>query len=454
MSSDTIISVEGVSKKFCRSLKRTMLYGVIDVARDVLGLAQNSDGLRPDEFWALDNVSFEVNRGECIGLIGANGAGKSTLLKLLNGITLPDKGTIKVAGRVGGLLELGAGFHPMLTGRENIHLNGAILGLSEDDVEKKIDAIVDFAGLDEFIDSPVKHYSSGMYVRLGFAVAAHADPDVLLIDEALAVGDILFQSKCYAKLREFRERGVTIFFVTHSLDLVTAHCSRALLLDRGILIAQAGAKEVVDQYNKLAVVDNNRRSGQRKPGNKQFHESSGSEEFVWSQYFRLNPHEDRYGSKKAEILEAGIFTTDGDPVQVTERNEEYVIKIKVRHNEAMPAAIVAYTIKDAKGVVLCGSNTLFQGVEMGWMDEADTVVVAFRQTIRLNPGEFFLCVGLANYENDEYVVYDRRFDYMSFEVVGTQQRVGLFDLDSTVEWVRYRTEGDPWPRDYSPATPK
>jgi len=403
--------------------------------------------LRPDEFWALDNVSFEVQRGECLGLIGSNGAGKSTLLKLLNGIILPDKGTIKVAGRVGALLELGAGFHPMLTGRENIYLNAAILGLGKDEVAKKLDAIVDFAGLDEFIDSPVKHYSSGMYVRLGFAIAAHAEPDVLLIDEALAVGDILFQSKCYAKLREFRERGVTIIFVTHSLELVTAHCSGALLLDRGILIAHAGAKEAVDQYNRLAIVGNNRRSGQRKSGNKQCHESTGSEQFVWSQYFRLNPHEDRYGSKKAEILEAGIFTIDGDPVQVTERNEEYVIKIKVRHNEAMPAAIVAYTIKDAKGVVLCGSNTLFQGVEMGWMDETDTVVVAFRQAIRLNPGEFFLCVGVANYENDKYVVYDRRFDYMSFEVVGTQQRVGLFDLDSTVEWARYRTEQDLRARD-------
>ena len=440
MPTDTIISVEGVSKKFCRSLKQTMLYGVTDVVCDVLGFSQSSNGLRPDEFWALDDVSFEVKRGECLGLIGPNGAGKSTLLKLLNGITHPDKGTIKITGRISALLELGAGFHPMLTGRENIRLSGAILGLSQVEVEKKFDAIVDFAGLEEFIDSPVKHYSSGMYVRLGFAIAAHAEPDVLLIDEALAVGDILFQSKCYAKLREFRERGITIIFVTHSLDLVTTYCSRALLLDRGIVVAEGGPKEVVDRYNRVIVIDNSQMSGQSNSRNEQSRESSGIGEIVWAQYFKLNPYEDRYGSKKAEILEAGIFTTDNYPVQVTERNQEYVIKIKVRHNEAMPAAIVAYTIKDPRGIVLCGSNTLFQGVEMGRMNEGDVVVVAFKQSIRLNPGKFFLCVGLANYENDKYMVYDRRFDYMSFEVVGTQQRVGLFDLDSTIEWTRCGTE--------------
>jgi ABC-type polysaccharide/polyol phosphate transport system ATPase subunit len=437
MSTDPVISVEGVSKKFCRSLKQTMLYGVRDVVCDVLGLSQSSNGLRQDEFWALDDVSFKVKRGECLGLIGPNGAGKSTLLKLLNGITHPDKGTIKITGRTSALLELGAGFHPMLTGRENIRLSGAILGLSQVEVEKKFDAIVDFAGLAEFIDSPVKHYSSGMYVRLGFAIATHAEPDVLLIDEALAVGDILFQSKCYAKLREFKDRGITIIFVTHSLDLATTHCSRALLLDRGIVVAEGGPKEVVDRYNRVIVIDNSSQtSGQSKSRKEQSRESSGIGEIVWAQYFKLNPYEDRYGSKKAEILEAGIFTLDNNPVQVTERNQEYVIKIKVRHNEAMPAAIVAYTIKDPRGIVLCGSNTLFHGVDMGRMNEGDVIVVAFKQSVRLNPGKFFLCVGLANYENDKYVVYDRRFDYMSFEVVGTQQRVGLFDLDSTVEWTR------------------
>ena len=436
MSTDTIISVEGVSKKFCRSLKSTMRYGVRDVARDVFGLPQSANGLRHDEFWALNDLSFDVRRGECLGLIGPNGAGKSTLLKLLDGITLPDKGKIKIAGRIGALLELGAGFHPMLTGRENIHLSGAILGLSKDEIAKKFDAIVDFAGLEEFIDSPVKHYSSGMFVRLGFAIAAHADPDVLLIDEALAVGDVLFQARCFAKLREFKEKGTTIIFVTHSLDLITSHCSRALLITKGTKVGDGTPKDVIDQYNRLM----NQR-GASTNVRLETHEVKvnllpSSTEIEWSGLFRVNPNEDRYGSKKAEILEAGIFTSDNLAVQVLERSREYAIKIKVRHNEAMPAAIVAYTIKDPKGVILCGTNTLFQSIDMGWMERGEVAVVTFRQIMRLNPGSFLLCVGSADYEDGEYVVYDRRFDYLPFEVVSTQQRVGIFDSDAVIEWTR------------------
>jgi teichoic acid transport system ATP-binding protein len=436
MSTDTIISVEGVSKKFCRSLKRTMLYGMRDVARDVFGLSQNSNGLRPDEFWALDNVSFDVRRGECVGLIGSNGAGKSTLLKLLNGITLPDKGIIKVAGRVGALLELGAGFHPMLTGRENIYLSAAILGLNKEEVADKFDAIVDFAGLQEFIDSPVKHYSSGMYVRLGFAIAAHADPDVFLVDEALAVGDALFQSKCYAKLREFRDRGVTTIFVTHSLDLVTTHCGRALLLNNGKLIDDRTPKDIVAHYNRI-ITTNGRQSHSIGKGTTQgFKERLPSKEIEWGGLFNVNPSEDRYGSKKAEVLEAGIFTTDLRPAQILERNEESLVRIKVRHNEPMPAAIVSFLLKDAKGTVLCGTNTLHQNIDMGWMESRDVVVVTFRQIIRLNPGDYLLCVGAAGYENGEYVVYDRRFDFMTFQIVSEQQRAGIFDSESFVEWMR------------------
>lgn len=435
MSIDPIISVEGVSKKFCRSLKRTMLYGAKDVASDLLGISQQAGALRQDEFWALDDVSFDVRRGESLGLIGPNGAGKSTLLKLLNGITLPDMGTIKVAGRVGALLELGAGFHPMLTGRENIYLNAAILGLTKDEISDKFDAIVDFAGLEEFIDSPVKHYSSGMYVRLGFAIAAHAEPDIFLIDEALAVGDISFQSKCYAKLKEFRDRGITVIFVTHSLDLVTTHCSRALLLYKGQLIEDLTPKGVVARYNRMITTEG-RTSHSIGADIGQKLNKSPSNEMEWEGLFKVNPREDRYGSKTAEVLEAGLFTTDARPVQVLERNKEYLIMVKLRHNKSMPAAIVSFLLKDAKGTVLCGTNTLHQNIDMSWMESGDVIVVTFRQIIRLNPGDYWLCVGAAGYENGGYVVYDRRFDIMTFQVLSEHQRAGIFDSDSSVEWTR------------------
>jgi len=432
MSTDTIISVAGVSKKFCRSLKTTMLYGVKDVARDMLGCSEQANGLRSDEFWALDDLSFEIKRGECVGLIGPNGAGKSTLLKLLNGITLPDKGSIRIRGRIGALLELGAGFHPMLTGRENIHLSSAILGLGQDEIAKKMDAIVDFAGLEEFIDSPVKHYSSGMYVRLGFAIAAHAEPDILLIDEALAVGDASFQAKCFAKLREFRERETTIILVTHSLDLVTTHCTRALLLNKGATIGEGPPKVMIDHYHKLVAAQ----GAKRREVKLEKSLSPTSSEFEWNGLFNVNPKEDRYGTKKAEIVEVGIFTLSDLPTQILERNQEYFIKVKVRHNEQMAGSIVAYLMKDTKGTILCGTNTMYQNVDLGWMAAGDVIIVTFRQTLRLNPGDYLLCVGAAAYEEDTYVVYDRRYDYMLFQVVSDEPRAGIFDTESAIEWCR------------------
>ncbi len=439
MSTDTIISVDGVCKKFCRSLKRTMLYGVRDVARDVFGLSQISCGLRPDEFWALDNVTFEVKRGECLGVIGPNGAGKSTLLKLLNGITLPDKGMIKVAGRVGALLELGAGFHPMLTGRENIYLNAAILGLTKDEITEKINAIVDFAGLQEFIDSPVKHYSSGMYVRLGFAIAAHADPDVFLIDEALAVGDILFQSKCYAKLREFRNQGVTIIFVTHGLDLVTKYCNRVLLLHKGRVITDGGTKAATDRFNKLIVLENGKPNMHNDDVVATVDSAPGIQQIEWKGLFNVNPTEDRYGTMKAEIVEAGIFALDHRPVQTLPRGEECRIKIKVRHNKSMPGAIVSFVIKESTGMTLCGTNTQFQHVEMGWMEEGTVILVEFVQRMRLNPGEYLLSFGCEALRDDGYITYDRRLDYITFTVVGAEQRHGLFDPEAVVSWAPLRS---------------
>ena len=405
-----------------------------DVTRDIFGFTSASSELRRDEFWALKDVSFEVKRGECLGLIGPNGAGKSTLLKLLNGVILPDMGTIRMYGRVGGLLELGAGFHPTLSGRENIHLSGAILGLEKKEIDHKFDAIVEFAGLVDFIDSPVKYYSSGMYVRLGFAVAAHAEPDVLLIDEALAVGDVLFQTKCFAKLKEFKENGTTIVFVTHSLDLVRSHCNRALLLHKGQVLVNQSPKLVIDEYNRLTVTP---REVPNKIHPHKISQTEGivcSKESEWSALFRLNPHEDRYGSRKAEIPEGGIFDLNNLPVQVLEHNHEYLLKIRIRHNESMPAAIVAYTIRDATGQVLCGTNTFYENIDMGFMKKGATVVVVFRHKVRLNPGEYLLSLGCAGWDDGHYTVYDRRFDYMTFQIVGASPRVGLFDPGCTVEW--------------------
>src|SRR5688572_2013798 len=214
MSAEVLVRVEGVSKKYCRDLKRSLWYGLKDTAADLVGRS-SSDGLRPDEFWAVDGVSLELARGECLGLIGRNGAGKTTLLKMLNGLMKPDTGRIEMRGRVGALIALGAGFSPILTGRENVYVNGAVLGLSKREIDEKFDEIVDFAEIGDFIDAPVQSYSSGMQVRLGFAVASHINPDILLVDEVLAVGDAGFKIRCYNKMFEIRDR-TAIIFVSHS----------------------------------------------------------------------------------------------------------------------------------------------------------------------------------------------------------------------------------------------
>jgi teichoic acid transport system ATP-binding protein len=220
------------------------------------------------------------------------------------------------------------------------------------------------------------------------------------------------------------------------LDLVTTHCSRALLLDRGILLGDGTPKVAVDRYNRLISSKGGLTEQQASNGHDASHQRAPSKEIEWQGLFRVNTNENRYGTKKAEILEAGIFTLEGSPVQILERNQGYLIKVKVRHNERMTATIVAYTIKDPKGTVLCGTNTLYQKVEMDWMNKDEVIVVTFRQIMRLNPGDYLLCVGSAGYENGEYVVYDRRFDFMNFQVVSEQPRAGIFDSESFVDWVR------------------
>lgn len=247
MSDEVLIKVDHVSKKFCRDLKTSLWYGIQDITSEILGIKYDHK-VRPKEFWSVNDVSFELRRGECLGLIGSNGSGKSTLLKMLNGLIKPDKGRIEIKGRVGALIELGAGFNPILTGRENIYANGSILGFSVAEIDKKFDAIVEFAEIKDFIDTPIQNYSSGMKVKLGFAVAAQMEPDVLIIDEVLAVGDVGFRAKCFTAIYNMIQNAAVVM-VTHQMPQISRVCSDIMVLNKGICKYQG--KNVAEGIEKF-----------------------------------------------------------------------------------------------------------------------------------------------------------------------------------------------------------
>lgn len=252
MDDSIVINVGHISKKFCRYIRRSMLYGMQDIGRNLLGMGTKSDKLRKDEFWAVNDVSFELRRGETLGIIGPNGSGKSTILRMLNGIFMPDKGKIEVKGRVGALIDVGAGLHPMLTGRENIYMAGAIRGMSKKEMDEKFDDIVAFAGLGEFLGMPVKNYSSGMLARLGFSTAAHIDPDILLVDEVLAVGDIKFQNKALERMMKIKQNA-SVVFVSHNLAAVSLICDKVLWLDNGKIRKYGESQEVISEYSVVSM---------------------------------------------------------------------------------------------------------------------------------------------------------------------------------------------------------
>lgn len=250
MENQTVLEINNIYKKFCRSLRRSMAYGALDVTRSMFGFSYDCAVLRKKEFWALEDICFNLQRGETVGLIGVNGSGKSTLLRMINGIYPPDKGRITIQGKIGALIALGAGFHPQMTGRENIYLNGTILGMSKKEINKKFDSIVDFAEIDEFLDAPVSTYSSGMFVRLGFSIAIHSEIDILLVDEVLAVGDTGFQLKCFNKIGELKKNGVATLLVSHNMHTISTFSNKVLLINKGKQEFYGEVSEGLSLYKK------------------------------------------------------------------------------------------------------------------------------------------------------------------------------------------------------------
>ena len=388
------------------------------------------------EFNALKDITFNVKKGEMLGIIGKNGAGKSTLLKIITGVLTPTTGSIEINGKISALLELGAGFNPEYTGIENIYLNGSMIGFSKEEMDEKIDDIVSFADIGEFINQPVKSYSSGMFARLAFAVSINVNPDILIVDEALSVGDVFFQAKCYKKLSDLKKSGKTILFVTHDMGSVIKYCNRAILINDGIVAAEGNPSEIVDIYKKVLVgqydVDEENSTSEIKKFIEEKAVKETSINGMWKDYMLINPNKQIYGDMRAEIIDFGIFDEKNEVNNTISKMRNFTIKMKVKFNETIENPIFAFSIKDTKGTEITGTNTIIENIDTGKVEKGRIIDIAFTQKMIIQGGQYLLQLGCTGYERDNLVVYNRLYDICCITVISEKTTVGYFDMNSTV----------------------
>ena len=433
------ISVNDVTKIYKLYDKPT------DRLKESLGLSKKK---KYREHYALRNISFDIYKGECIGIIGTNGAGKSTILKIITGVLNPTAGNVEINGRISALLELGAGFNMEYSGIENIYLNGTMIGFSKEEIDAKLQDIIDFADIGEFVYQPVKTYSSGMFVRLAFAVAINIDPEILIVDEALSVGDVFFQSKCFRKFEEFKDQGKTILFVSHDLSSIQKYCSRAILLNKGEKIGEGTPGEIIDLYKKVlvgAVNDGNKafiEESERKALQKAAESGEGEENASsdgrgnavksWKADMPINPNNQDYGDKQTEIVDFGIFDNEGKITSTIIKGTPFTIKVKIRANEDAICPIVAFTIRDLKGTDLCGTNTMFESHDIGDLKKGEERTITFSQKMDLHGSQYLLSLGCTRFDNDDFHVYHRLYDICSISVVADKNTVGFYDMNSEI----------------------
>ena len=378
------------------------------------------------EHYALRDVNFQVERGETVGIIGTNGSGKSTILKIITGVLNPTAGEVKVDGRISALLELGAGFNMEYTGIENVYLNGTMMGFSKEEVDARLQGILDFADIGDFVYQPVKSYSSGMFVRLAFAVAINIDPEILIVDEALSVGDVFFQAKCYRKFEEFKKMGKTILFVSHDLSSISRYCDRVILLNKGVKLEEGSPKQMVDMYKQLLVGQDPAKAEEKKEEQKE----------SWSQQFQVNPNMLEYGTKLAEIVDFAVLDDKDRCTNTIEKGSSFRIRMKVVFHQDIQEPIMAYTFKDIKGTEITGTNTLFEKKSVEHSQTGDSCTVTFEQEMFLQGGEYLLSFGCTGYKDGEFTVFHRLYDACNITVVSNKNTVGFYDMNSKVE-IRY-----------------
>ena len=388
------ISLRGVWKKYYRGERHDSLRDLVPALAARAFRRQRRDDLGQKEFWALRDISLDIKPGEAVGIIGPNGAGKSTLLKLLTRILRPTRGEIALSGRVGALIEVAAGFHPDLTGRENVYLQGAVMGMTRAEITRKFDAIVEFAGVSEFIDTPVKRYSSGMNARLGFAVAAHMDPDVLLIDEVLSVGDVGFQEKCVARMRELIDRGVPLAFVSHNLTAVVDLCTRAILIDHGVVRAEGNPAQVVAEF----------RRGRRAEA-------------------------EQATDQPIRITDVRLLQADGEVSPLFQTGASMTIQVQYHAREPIARPHVAIDIHTADGTYCAGINTRMDDCALGTLEGQGHVELNVSR-LPLLPGCYSISAGILDREGLRPL--DLHARAYPFTVVSTRRDFGVVYLEH--EW--------------------
>lgn len=421
------IKVENVSKIYKLYDKPSYRF------KEALGLTKKT--LHQDHY-ALNNVSFDVKKGETVGIIGTNGSGKSTILKIITGVLNPTEGDVKLEGRISALLELGAGFNQEYTGLENIYLNGTMMGFSDAEIAARVDDILDFADIGDFIHQPVKTYSSGMFVRLAFAVAINIDPEILIVDEALSVGDVFFQVKCYHKFEEFKKLGKTILFVSHDLGSISKYCDRVILLNKGVKVSEGDPKTIVDMYKQIMVNnDAEIKMGASEGETNKENENPDYKDIQkgeWKQYMSNNPNFLSYGEKYGEIIDYAIVDDTGKITSNIQKNTEFTIKMKVRFDIDIQEPIYAFTIKDLQGTEVTGTNTMYEDIATGSVKKGDVRIIEFKQNMNLQGRDYMLSLGCVGFHKNKFEVYHRLYDVCNIHVISEKNTVGFYDMNSSI----------------------
>jgi len=399
-----------------------------DRMKEALGLTRKK---KHKEHYALQNVDINIYQGETVGIIGTNGSGKSTILKIITGVLNPTMGNLTVNGRISALLELGAGFNMEYNGIENIYLNGTMMGFSKKEIDAKLDDILAFADIGDYVYQPCKTYSSGMFVRLAFAVAINIEPEILIVDEALSVGDVFFQAKCYHKFEEFKKMGKTILFVSHDLSSIAKYCDRVILLNKGHKLGEGSPKEMIDAYKQVLV-------GQysvEEDTESLLHDediTALAAKKASSDKMGVNPDALEYGTKDAIITEYYVTDKSGTKTTAIIKGEPWTLHYKVEFTNDIAAPIFAFTVKNVHGTEITGTNTMFEKAFLENGNAGEVKEISFTQNMDLQGGEYLLSLGVTGYENEKFEVYHRLYDVLNITVISDKDTVGYYDMNSKI----------------------